>query len=77
MTAHQLLKRMRDAGMTPQSREGAKLGIPSNSELFRWLRNGSVKIDGMTVAPASPLEFPILDITFFSGKNKVSMGVST
>ena len=76
MTAHQLLKTMRDANMVPQSREGSKLGKPSNSELFRWLRNGSVKIDGMTMAPTSPITFPILDISFFTGKSRVSMGVS-
>jgi len=46
---------------------------PSNSELFRWLRNKSVIINGVHVSPKEEVGFPIKSLTFFPNKRKVTM----
>lgn len=74
MTAHQLLKTLRDHNAIPQSRERSKLGLPSNAELFRWLRNGSVSINNIRIQiPNESISFPVEQLSFFKGKNKVTI----
>ena len=50
---------------TPLSKE--KGGQPSNSELRRWLKKGSVRINGLRPAPGDHVSFPIRELIFFEG----------
>ena len=75
MTTFEFLKWMRDEKSVPWSREkrppeGAR---PSNSELLRWIRNGSVRIDGETLALDTLVVFPLTQVEFFRGKATVTM----
>lgn len=45
---------------------------PSNSELFRWLRNKSVMINNEYPKPKDELSFPIKNIVFFKGEKRVT-----
>ncbi len=69
LTAIVLLKTMRDMPMAcvPTSREGAKLGKPSNSELRRWLEKGSVQINGCRPKPSEIVRWPISELVYFLG----------
>ena len=42
-----------------------KYGRPSNSEIKRWLENGSVAINEKTPKPHDEIEFPITELVFF------------
>jgi hypothetical protein len=44
------------------SKEGDKLGRPSNSELKRWLMKGSVIINGTKPKPWDTITFPIKEL---------------
>ena len=46
---------------------------PSNSELWRWLNNKSIMINGATPSPKDEVEFPIEQLIFFKGEKKVTM----
>ena len=51
----------------PSSREGLRLGNPSNSEIRRWLKNGSVTINGQTPMPGDLITYPVTELVFFKG----------
>jgi len=58
----------------PSSREGDKLGKPSNSELKRWLLQGAVVINGAKPKPWDVVAYPIKELVFFpNSTNKVTM----
>ena len=58
----------------PSSREGDKLGKPSNSELKRWLLEGAVVINGAKPKHWDIITFPIEELVFFpSSPNRVTI----
>ena len=58
----------------PSSREGGKLGRPSNSELRRWLEKSSVQINGERLLPGDEISYPIFELIFFPcAKTQVTM----
>lgn len=73
MKAAEFLIWMRDHKRVPGSRE--RHGeMPSNSEIHRWVRNGSVSVDGMTLEAQGVVEFPVREIVFFpKSKSRVTM----
>jgi len=46
---------------------------PSNSELWRWLANRSIAINGKTPVPKEEIEFPINKLVFFHNDKKVTL----
>lgn len=47
---------------------------PSNSELYRWLKSGSVIINGGKPLPNDEIELPVQELVFFpSGKRKTTI----
>lgn len=72
MTAIELLRYTRDVKFAcPQSKEGLKVGLPSNSELHRWLKNGSVNINGQKPQPSDEIgSWPPDTLIFFAGSKK-------
>ena len=47
---------------------------PSNSELFRWLRDGAIIINGQTPKPYEEITFPITELVFFpKGKRRTTL----
>ena len=72
MTAIEYLKNLPRTWL-PQSREGKKFGGPSNSELRRWLKKGSVIINGSKPLPKDTIVFPIKKLIFFPRGNQVTM----
>ena len=49
-------------------------GRPSNSELKRWLLNGSVLINGVKPKPQDIIEYPIRQLIFFpDSKNRCTV----
>jgi hypothetical protein len=64
MTALEYLKRLRHQPFFPCSVEGRKTGLPSNSEIKRWLQKGSVLINGIYPKPDEPIDFPIRQLIF-------------
>jgi len=80
MNAFQFLKWMRDYKSVPWSRENKppEGERPSNSELMRWLRSGSVYIDGIVLKDGDEVTFPletepIQEIVFFPKGRRVTM----
>lgn len=66
MTALEFLIWLRDTmHCTPQSKEGDKVGKPSNGELRRWLAKGVVRCNGKTLHKDSEVEWPITELVFF------------
>lgn len=58
----------------PDSKEGAKLGRPSNGEIRRWLVNHAVIINSVKPLPGAEVQFPITDLVFFPNfKHKCTM----
>ena len=53
--------------LLPASREGVLGGPPSNSELRRWLKKGSVIVNGVVVVAGDEIAFPIEELIFFRG----------
>ena len=48
-------------------------GRPSNSEIYRWLKQGSVLVNGTTPKPNDSIEFPIKELVFFpKGKRRIT-----
>lgn len=43
---------------------------PSNSEMFRWLKEGAVIINGKTPGPNDEIEYPITQLIFFPSSKK-------
>ena len=52
---------------------GNKLGRPSNSEIYRWLKTSSVVINGKTMQPHDKVELPIKELIFFPKGKRVTM----
>ncbi|HEC64696.1 hypothetical protein LCGC14_2135850 [marine sediment metagenome] len=75
MKAIDFLKRERDEGFCcPHTREKSLAGLPSNTELRRWLSKGSVMINWQNPKPGDEVVFPILQLMFFPGtKSQVTV----
>jgi len=74
MTACEFLRWMRDEKRVPYSAEGQPHYPPSNSELRRWVTNGSVLVDGQTLTLDTQVEFPVREIVFFpAGRRRTTM----
>ena len=43
---------------------------PSNSELYRWLKNGSIDINGELPQPNDEVRFPVRRLMFFPGGHR-------
>lgn len=66
MTVITFLKLLRDEHhCIPSSKEGAKLGKPSNSELHRWCKKNGVFLNGVYAQPRDEVFFPVSELTFF------------
>lgn len=72
MKALEFLKWMRDAKRVPWSVEGMHYP-PSTSELARWIRNGSVSVDGVQLTPQSTVSLPVGEVVFFKGPRRTTM----
>jgi hypothetical protein len=48
-----------------QTREGARVGRASNSELRRWIENGAVIVNGERVSPTELMDFPVSSVVLF------------
>ena len=60
------LIRLRDeAQCVPSSKEGRKLGPPSNGELRRWCRSGAIVINRKRMEPGDEIRFPVKQLLFF------------
>ncbi len=70
-TAWNFLKELHSV-MHFQSREGAKRGKASSSELKRWIQNKAFIINGETVTPEELIDFPVFSVVLFP-KNKVTI----
>ena len=57
----------------PSSREGRKVGRPSNSEIRRWLVNKSVLINGVYPLPDDEISSQITQLVFFPKGRTVTM----
>jgi len=76
MTVIQFLKALRDEyHCIPSSKEGAKLGKPSNSELHRWCKKNGVFLNGKIVQPRDEVFFPVSELTFFPMNNRARCSV--
>lgn len=71
MTAWQMLRDLHTVCCF-QTREGAKFGKATNSELKRWLQNGVLVVNGEKVAWDEELDFPIFSFVMFP-KNPVTL----
>ena len=60
------LWRDKDEMIKLSSIEGSGYGLPSNSELRRWLKAGSVLINGRVMQVGDIVSCPILELVFFS-----------
>jgi hypothetical protein len=63
VTAFEYLKRLPRDWLPKSLEHGIK--PPSNSELFRWLRDKGIIINGETPSPHDNIEFPIRQLIFF------------
>lgn len=71
MKALNFLIHMRDnSHCSPQSKEGTKVGKPSNGELRRWLICKAVKINNRFPAWNEEIEFPIFELIYFPKNQK-------
>ncbi len=73
VTAIGFLKWLRLGFSIPASREGKRLGPPSNGELRRWLTAGSVRINGERPKPGDIVNFPISQLIYFAGNSMVTV----
>ena len=72
MNAIEYLKRIPRSWLPVSVVRGIK--PPSNSELYRWLKNSSVAINGMRPKPSEEITFPIRELVFFpSGKRRTTI----
>ena len=59
------------AGMTSREFPGS---VASNSEKFRWLETGAIRVNGNFPQPNDIVSFPIVDLVFFNkSKLKITM----
>ena len=65
MLAYDFLKMLHEDWCHFQTREGAKVGIASNSELKRWFLNGAVVINGDRAKWNDTVKFPIYSMILF------------
>lgn len=56
-----------------QSREGAKVGVASKSEIRRWFKNQAVQLNGERVAATDTVEFPITEFVLFPKGQRVTL----
>jgi len=75
MTAIEFLKEFPFLPTVLVRGEGKTLyGRPSNSELKRWLINGSVIINGVKPKPSDNVAYPIKEFVFFpDSKHRVTL----
>lgn len=72
MTPHQYLKSLHEVCQF-QTREGPKIGLASNGELLRWIKNQALSINGFKVSEDEILDYPIFEVTLFTKKNKITL----
>lgn len=72
MTPHQYLKSLHEVCQF-QTREGAKIGLASNGELLRWIKNQALAINGIKVTADEVLDYPIFEVTLFTKQNKITI----
>lgn len=66
MTAIDALKYLRANGVYfPWRNKGGVISQPSNSDLFRWLNEGAVAVNGVKPKPRDEVQFPITQLVFF------------
>lgn len=72
-----LLRALRDqyCSTVPNSRQPAKrMDPPSNSELFRWLTEGAVELNGERVGPKATIPERVESLVFFPrGKQRITV----
>ena len=75
MTALEFLKYLRGLSYLPVSASGElPCHPPSSSEIKRWLRTGTVILNGSRAAPDNEVAFPITKLIFFpEGKRKTTI----
>jgi hypothetical protein len=56
-----------------QTREGAKFGIASNSELRRWCNQGALVINGEKITHDELMDFPIISIVLFPKGKRITL----
>lgn len=56
-----------------QTREGKLAGKASNSEIKRWLQNGSVLVNGKRVRFDEELTFPIESLVLFPKGRRITL----
>ena len=70
MTAHEWLKSV-NICCAFMSRE--RSGKASNSELWRWLSAGAVRVDGERIEPDEEVMFPLTSVILFPSGNRVTL----
>ena len=73
MKAIEFLKSSMAWPSMPCSREGTRLGKPSSAEMRRWLKKGSVLINGKRPKSGDEVTFPIRQLIYFSGDSRVTV----
>lgn len=71
-TALVYLKFLRDQTYFPMASIEGGIHPASNSELRRWLNKGSVSINNTSPKPGDMVQFPIMQLVFFSGSSRQS-----
>lgn len=72
MTGLELLKGLHEVCQF-QSKEGAKIGKASNSELRRWLQQGAVEVNGHKLGWDEVIDFPIMSLVMFPKKHRTTL----
>ena len=72
MTALDLLKELRSNGMyfPWRPKDGGRISQPSNSDIFRWLNEGAVEINGKRPKPKDDVSRPLTSLVFFPNNAK-------
>ena len=71
--AFEYLKFLRDKSMHPWA-IGKPMGVPSNSDIRRWLESGSVIINEKKPGWKDTIEIPVKQVVLFpSGKNRTTV----
>jgi hypothetical protein len=71
MTALDVLKELRASGIVffPwRKKDGGIIAQPSNSDLFRWLNEGAVELNGVCPKAKDEATFPVTSLVFFPKK---------
>lgn len=68
ITCIQYLRSLHDVCKFSSQERGP--GPASGSELQRWLRSGSLMINGAAVQPGDPLPFPVRSVVLFPKSKK-------